>query len=910
MLLAGAAAEAQQPSRIAGRIDSARRFVLGGHVQRKAIQQNDLGAADPSFDMPGVTLVLKPSAEGQAALTQFLQEQQDPSSPNFHRWLTPDEYGARFGASQSDLQQITDWLQAQGLQVEVARGRNWINITGNAGEVGKAFGTGIHRYRVDGVTHYANSTDPSVPAALSGMVADIIGLHDFRMKPRLKRPTMDMNTGVGTHHLAPDDIATIYNIAPLYDAGIDGTGQSIAVVGQTAIRQSDVNNFRNQFNLGPINLQLVLAGRRSPGIIDGDVDEAHLDIEWSSAVARNATIYYVYSSDVWSSAMYAVSNNVAKVISMSYGLCEQADLVDLPTYQQVAQQANAQGISWFAASGDLAAGDCEGQGSSIAQNGLAVDVPASLPEVTGVGGTTFNEQGGEWASSNTSNQASALSYIREKVWNDSSLGELLGAGGGASVVFPRPAWQTGPGVPSDSVRHVPDVAFASSPNHDNYYLYSGGAGYVGGTSVAAPVMAGIAVLLNQYLVSTGAASQAGLGNLNPTLYRLAQTTTGVFHDVVDGDLAVPCAASTPDCVNGSFGATAGPGYDMASGLGSVNAFNLVKQWSSAPAISSAVVPSIDQNPVFQTGGVWRFKLTLTEQAGIGTRLTDFTIDGVSHASEIATLFGTANIQPRGAISATVTLNSVAVPKNVVLGFQGTDASGTSWSTAFSVPFQGPQVHLTAAGMSNAASGQQVYAPGMILSVYGAGLGNFAQSAAAIPLPSFLAGFEAFINGVPAPLYYVSPNQVNIQIPYETTPGTATLELGNPYENVTKTFTVTATGPGLFTFQDGFVNPSRSAKRGDVATLFITGEGAVTPSLATGTTPSASTALSRLPKPRASYSLTVGGVPATIQFIGIPSGLVGVTQVNFQIPASAAPGPQDVVVTVGGNVSNTARITVQ
>jgi len=910
--LAAGIADAQQVSRISSRLDNGRRVALAGRVHRKANPQNDLGRVPAAFAMSDVTLVLKPSASGQAALTRFLNQQQDPNSPNYQKWLTSDEFGARFGAADADIQQITDWLKSQGLSVNnVARGRNWITVSGTAAQIGAAFGTEIHQYQVDGETHYANATDPTVPAAMAPLVGSVLGLHNFRLRPRLRKPTADYNVGTSTHHLAPDDVATIYNIAPLYSAGIDGTGQSIAIVGQTAIRPTDIDSFRSKFNLAPINLQQVLVGRRSPGIVDGDVDEAHLDIEWSGAVARNATIYYVYSAGgVWQSAMYIVNNNLAKVITMSYGLCEQADIVDLPTYQQLAQQANAQGMSWFAASGDNAAGDCEDFGASVAQNGNSVDAPSSIPEITGVGGTTFNEQGGEWAAANTANSASALSYIREKVWNDSSFGELGGGGGGASIVFPRPSWQTGLGVPNDGVRHVPDVSFAASPSHDSYYIYSGGTTYVGGTSVGAPIMAGIASLLNHYLVSTGAVSQPGLGNLNPTLYRLAQTTTGVFHDVVDGDNTVPCAAASPDCVNGFFGRTAGPGYDMASGLGSVDAFNLVKQWSSHPAISSAVVPSMDQNPVFQTNGVWTFALTLSEQAGIGTRLTGFTIDGVSHASEIATLFGSANIQPRGSVTANITLNGIAAPKNVVLAFTGVDASGTTWSTQMSVPFQGPQVHLTSGGMSNAASGQQVYAPGMILSVYGAGMGAFAQGAAAIPLPSFMAGFSAYINGVPAPLYYVSPTQVNVQIPYETTAGSATLELDSPYETNTYTFTVGNTGPGIFTFQDGFVNPSRSITRGGVATLFITGEGAVSPAIATGTTPQPSTPTSRLPKPRATYSVTVGGVPATVQFIGIPSGLVGVTQINFQVPSTVPAGAQDVVVTVGANTSNTAKINVQ
>jgi uncharacterized protein (TIGR03437 family) len=199
---------------------------------------------------------------------------------------------------------------------------------------------------------------------------------------------------------------------------------------------------------------------------------------------------------------------------------------------------------------------------------------------------------------------------------------------------------------------------------------------------------------------------------------------------------------------------------------------------------------------------------------------------------------------------------------------------------------------------------------MILSVYGDGMGEFAQSAAAIPLPLNLAGFQASVNGVPTPLYYVSHAQVNIQIPYETQPGPATLTLGNPFQNFSYRFTVAGTAPGIFTFADDTINPSSSGRRGDVVTLFLTGDGQVAPRLATGTTPSITTPLLNLPKPVAVFRLTVAGIAVTPEFIGIPSGLVGVTQVNFRIPASAPVGLQDVVVTIGDQPSNNAKILVQ
>src|SRR5581483_876877 len=173
---------------------------------------NDLGRVAKNFELPAVTLHLQPTASEESDLTKLLRDQQDPSSPNFHKWLTPEQYGERFGASDSDIQQIVGWLESQGLTVtDVARGRNRITVTGTAEKIGAAFGTEIHQYKVDGVTHYANATDPAIPAALSGLVTSVTGLHDFRLKPRLRKMAPQLSSG-NVHNLAPDDIATIYNI--------------------------------------------------------------------------------------------------------------------------------------------------------------------------------------------------------------------------------------------------------------------------------------------------------------------------------------------------------------------------------------------------------------------------------------------------------------------------------------------------------------------------------------------------------------------------------------------------------------------------------------------------------------------------------------------------------------------------
>jgi uncharacterized protein (TIGR03437 family) len=957
-LMIGAVAMAgfAQPNRISTRIDNTRTVILPGRVHPLATAANDVGAVDASLPL-FLTLQLKPSAAQQAGVEQLLHQQQNPASASFHQWLTPEQYADQFGSSAGDTGQIAAWLASQGFTVdEVARSRTFVMFHGTAGQVQSAFGASLHQYRVDGVLHYANANNPTIPAALSGVVAGIRGLNDFHPKPQMHKTPLPQYTtgGPGTHYLAPGDFATLYDVTPMYTTGINGSGQSIIVVGQSALyggtAATDITQFWSMFGITTAKLTQKLVSN-NPGIVPGDVDEASLDVEWSSAVAPGATIVFVYSDDVWTSAEYAVDEKLGSVLSMSFGDCEMFDLTDLPTYRQYAQLANLEGITWLAAAGDSGAAGCDNPFTpqTLAEGGLAVEAPSSIPEVTSMGGSMFNEGSGSyWNTANSSTLESAKSYIPEVVWNETSLiYGLAAAGAGPSLYFPQPAWQTtAAGVPNDGWRHVPDLTF-SAANHDGYYVLSGSnptasqnVEIVSGTSCATPTMAGVVALLNQYALSNGTQKVSGLGNINPGIYALAQialaqTTPGPFHDITTGNNDVPCAYGSPECsgatpgVAGTQGFSAsGPGYSVASGFGSVDVTKFIEAWSSYVATGSLVVPSIDQNPVYQTtsgasGNQWSFNLTLNEEAGIATTLTGFTVsvsgNTTSYASQIVSLFGTAAIPARGSISASYTLSLATVPTNVTFGFSGMDAGGKTWTTALTVAFEGPQTNLAGGGFSsaNAASGKQAFAPGMIMSVYGTGLGTLAQSATTIPLPEYMAGFQAYIGNYPVPLYYVGPNQVNLQIPYETAPGPNELTLYNPWvpNGLTSAFTVSATAPGIFTFANGTVNPSSTGSPGQVATLFITGEGQVTPSLADGTTPSVGTPVANLPKPRAAVSMTVGSIAvsttaASNWFVGIPSGLVGVTQINFTIPSNVTPGLQPVVVTVGGVASPPAYITIQ
>ena len=280
-----------QRNRVAGRIDNTRRIALSGHIHAAVTPENDQGVVDPAVILPRVTLVLKPSPAQQSDLDQLLANQQNPVSPDYHRWLTPEQFAERFGVSQDDVDRMVQWLADQHLTVVgVARGRSWIAASGTAAAVQIAFGAEIHHYLVEGQRHFANATQPTIPAAFQGIVGAIHGLHDFRMKPAMRAATIvpDYTSTSGHHYLAPDDLATIYNIKPLYSSGLTGSGQKLAIVGQTRVDLADVRQFRTYFNLPANDPQLLLVPNSpDPGTSQNDLGEANLDLEWSGAVARD-----------------------------------------------------------------------------------------------------------------------------------------------------------------------------------------------------------------------------------------------------------------------------------------------------------------------------------------------------------------------------------------------------------------------------------------------------------------------------------------------------------------------------------------------------------------------------------------------------------------------------------------------
>jgi uncharacterized protein (TIGR03437 family) len=669
-----------QPDRISNSIDGSRVVVLTRNVNPNARAADDQGAVDPSMAIPYATLYLKPSGPQQAALETLLMEQQDPGSSNYRRWVTPEEFADRFGLSGGDIAKLTAWLKSAGLTVnDVARGRRWITFSGTAASVGTAFHTEFHHYVTTAAMHFANATAPSVPEALADVVAAVGGLDDYDLTPaygkNLQVTGPDFTSITGAHFLTPSDIATIYDLNPL---GLDGSGQKIAVVGNSDINLQDIRNFRAAFGLPPKDPLMMLTG--PDPMSTANLSEADIDLEWSGAVATSATIIYVYARSVNTAAQYAVDQRVAPIITMSYGGCEQANT---PVLQPIAQQANAEGITWVASTGDVGAAGCERQEElPQASKGLAVQIPASIPEITAVGGTEFNDATGTyWGAKNNPSGGSALSYIPEMGWNDSfTAGYLASSGGGASIFFPKPSWQTGPGVPNDGARDIPDIALSSSWDHDGYITYTGGgSGIYGGTSVATPEFAGFLAILNQYLMSKGAISTPGLGNVNPVLYHLAQTAPSAFHDIIAGNNIVPCMQDTANCATGSFGYSAGPGYDLVTGLGSIDAYNLATNWAAASSTSTTVTAS--PSTILFNGANVQLTATVTSSSGTPSGNVTFLYNDTS--------LGTATLTSSGASSvATLTVSPLQLPvgsDTITAEFDGSSSlNGSSGTTTVQV----------------------------------------------------------------------------------------------------------------------------------------------------------------------------------------------------------------------------------
>ncbi|MGB8535989.1 MAG: S53 family peptidase [Acidobacteriaceae bacterium] len=518
--------------RIVAAVDDTKMVSLTGSTHRLAVPKYDQGAVDDSLPMEHMLLQLRRSPEHDAALKQAIDDLQNPRSANYHQWLTADELGTKYGPAQQDIETISQWLTLHGFQVNaVHKNGLTIDLSGTAGQVREAFHTEIHKYLVNGTQHIANASDPQIPAAMASVVGGFVALHNFMPKPALAKPANaftfpctgcpDGFNGQVQFDEAPPDLATIYNVAPLYKAKspITGKGQTVVVLEDTDINPADVATFRNAFGLssfaGTFTQIHPGTGCADPGV-NGNEVEAALDAEWGGAVAPDAAVELASCADTTTAfgAFIAAQNLLdlnqpPAIMSLSFLECE-ADNGPGTTNEGNAfvndlwQQAAGEGVSVFVAAGDSGPAGCEDfNTATFATTGIAANALASTPYDVATGGTDFLDTAEGslstyWNSTNNSVGGSAKSYIPETPWNDSCASSVLfnllgatsaqsfcnsatgsdfldvvGGSGAPSFVYSKPFWQTGViGIPNDGKRDLPDVSlFASNGFFSHAILY-------------------------------------------------------------------------------------------------------------------------------------------------------------------------------------------------------------------------------------------------------------------------------------------------------------------------------------------------------------------------------------------------------------------------------------------------------
>ncbi len=670
---------------------------LPGHVPMKARARFDEGEAAASLQLTGLDITLAKTPAQEADLKSFLSAVNDPHSSLYHHWLTPMQVGQRFGASDATIKLVTDWLESNGLQAgEIPEGRGHIPFFGSKDTIEHAFQTAIHRFRIDGTLHYSNVSAPSVPTALAPVIKAIGGLNDFHPKSGLHQAapqiTLPTTSVLGTNYLGPGDFAVIYNVEPLYQQNLYGQGVTVAIAAQSDLNAATLQTYWTAFGVSTTQLGLTASkfssiavpasqGGSDPGETNnGDESEAYLDTELVGGIAPGVTILLVRDKSAAVAAEYVIDNNLAAVLNISFGSCEQNAAADNSKISSLYQQAAAQGITILVSAGDTGVAGCDDDAQTgVAIQGFAVNSLASTPYNIAVGATEFdlNQLSAQnWSGAALPTLTTALSYIPETVWNESCASPSLatyfaayltspdpltlcntptlgsgansflttfGGGGGLSSCvtqdstthvctggYPQPAWQTGvPGVDGLGARGLPDIALPAThwvtcdqgnATCDPTTLGDFNVEY--GTSAAAPAAAAIVALLDQsQMTATNSDGRQGL--LADRLYSIAAsqwsvasvlsgcnaslgTSVGsgcVFHDITTGNNDQVCQPSTyassesrpaSTCEGGSAGYgimvqgstpayAAGPGYDLATGLGSLNAANLVGAFNALNA---------------------------------------------------------------------------------------------------------------------------------------------------------------------------------------------------------------------------------------------------------------------------------------------------------------------------------------
>lgn len=937
MLCLAPPAGAQSADLVTTSVNNSDRAMLRGHHPVWANDENDAGAVPPDTKLESLALVLSRPAQAEQAFQQFLRDQQNPSSPNFHHWLTPVEIGERFGNSAHDIDAIKSWLESQNLHVDsVSSSMTRIRFSGPASAIGNAFGAEMHFYTINGEKRISISSEAQIPAALAPVIQSVTGLYTINIRPMhgagsatatianatsasSNSPLPDFTVscnGVPCFFVTPADFAQIYSLNLPYQNGFHGEGQTIAIIGRSAVNPADITNFQLRASLPQVAPTVIVPpnGVTPPAPATSPVTnpsedqlEATLDVTRAGGVAYNATIDLVISAatattggiDVASEYVIDTTPVPAHIMNISFGACEaNAGAGGVQFWDSLFQQAASEGISVFVSSGDAGVAGCDTNFATPPANQIASpNYICSSSFATCVGGTEFADTANPnlyWRSGNSGGFESALSYIPEGAWNEpfsSNGGFQAGAtAGGVSLIIPTPSWQTGPGVPSPATgRYTPDIAFSSAA-HDGYFACFAAAGnscvgttsfqfeFFFGTSAAAPDMAGITALLNQ---STGKAQ----GNLNPILYQIAAATNsnGVFNDVTVASSAVSnCVVTTPSMCNnttpaagsltgGLSGFLVGPGFDEATGLGSINVANLLANWNNFVAgtipSSTAVTTTMTQ---IGAGGTISLNAVVT------------TAGPVSPSGTVKFFDGTSLLGLEG-------LGAGAIPPVFQAGttfFTNPLGSGTHSITAVYsgdsnfLPSTSPVLTVTASGNNPAPSLQ------------------FLETTSGVvgqPIPSFAINGNSFIPGAtinfggtnfPATITFSGGLIITASIPAGAinTPGPIPVFVVNPGpgggpSNITN-FNATNPAPTVTS-----MNPSSGSIGQAVPALTVTGTNFVTGAVVTfnGT----------------SHAGTVsnGGTTITTSIAGTELAIGGTVSVNVVNPAP------------GGGTSNNLNFTI-
>ena len=548
--------------RVVVHADQNSRTILSGHmvplIQQAHLVQNTSATQQLNLSI-GMQL------RNPSDLDSLLSAINDPNSSQYHQYLTPAQFDQSFAPTSDQVQQVISYLQSQGMTVtSVAPDNMLIDATATVAQVQQAFSVQINTYQAGNHTFYANTASPSVPTSISQLITSIGGLdNSVQYQPlyhRMIKHIQNHGTALATPSgFGPTDLSGAYNATPLQNAGIQGDNQTVALFELDGYQKSDVAQYFSNYQLPTPTISTVQVDGFNGSAGQGAI-EVELDMEVVGALAPHAN-QIVYEGPNTTQGLNDTYNQIvqadkAQIVSTSWGLCEaDSGAAELQTLDAIFKKGATEGISFFAAAGDSGAYDC-GDGN------LGVDSPASDPNVTGVGGTNL--------------QLNAGAYGSESVWSNPSDTQRspngAGGGGGVSNTFAQPSWQTGQGVQSGN-REVPDVSADADPA-TGYATYctvtnagcpSTGWITVGGTSAAAPLWAGSMALINQYLQSQG---KAIVGSANPVLYGLfnTQQQSPAFHDVTSGN---------------NLHYNAGPGYDMASGIGSPNVNNIAHDLASS-----------------------------------------------------------------------------------------------------------------------------------------------------------------------------------------------------------------------------------------------------------------------------------------------------------------------------------------